>query len=128
MEAILHITEEIIDTFAEFSGDKNPIHVDEKFASRTPFKKRIAHGTIILAKISKLLTDKMGQGNILLSEEIKFLKPTYIGDILKIKVIEITPLENSVKKLDIVTLNQKGEKVLDCIATCRKVPVLNERK
>jgi len=90
MESIkIQITEELIETFSEFSGDKNPIHLDESFAKRTPFKKRIAHGTIILSRISQLLTDEMGEGNILIEEKIKFLKPAYIGDLITLNTERI---------------------------------------
>ena len=40
------ITDSVVRTFAEFSGDYNPIHLDEEFARNTRFAKRIAHGMI----------------------------------------------------------------------------------
>jgi len=38
------ITDTVVRAFAELSGDYNPIHLDEEFAAKTQFKKRIAHG------------------------------------------------------------------------------------
>ena len=49
------ITDEVVRSFAELSGDYNPIHLDEEFAAKTRFKKRIAHGMISGALISAVL-------------------------------------------------------------------------
>lgn len=74
------VKEEDIETFANLSLDRNPVHFDEEFASRTVFGRRIAHGGIGAALISGALTQLMGEGNIWLSVSIKFKKPIYIGD------------------------------------------------
>lgn len=121
------ITEELINEFAEFSGDKNPIHMDESFAKRTPFKKRIAHGTIILSKISQLLTQELGEGNILLEENVQFLKPVYIGDIIELSIENVKKGEKNTNTMTINAINQKGENVLTSTCTCRKI-ILKEPK
>jgi 3-hydroxybutyryl-CoA dehydratase len=74
------VKEEDIETFASLSLDRNPVHFDEEFASRTIFGKRIAHGGIGVALISGALTQLMGDGNIWLAVSIQFKKPIYIGD------------------------------------------------
>jgi len=74
------VKEEDIETFASLSLDRNPVHFDEEFASRTVFGRRIAHGGIGAALISGALTQLMGDGNIWLSVSIQFKKPIYIGD------------------------------------------------
>jgi 3-hydroxybutyryl-CoA dehydratase len=74
------VKEEDIETFAGLSLDRNPVHFDEEFASRTVFGRRIAHGGIGAALISGALTQLMGVGNIWLSVSIQFKKPIYIGD------------------------------------------------
>jgi 3-hydroxybutyryl-CoA dehydratase len=40
------VTDELIRQFAEISGDFNPIHLDEEFAKKTRFGRRIAHGML----------------------------------------------------------------------------------
>jgi 3-hydroxybutyryl-CoA dehydratase len=74
------VKEEDVETFANLSLDRNPVHFDEEFASRTVFGRRIAHGGIGAALISGALTQLMGEGNIWLSVSIQFKKPIYIGD------------------------------------------------
>lgn len=41
------ITEEQVVKFAELSGDKNPIHLDEQYASKSRYKKRLVHGLFL---------------------------------------------------------------------------------
>jgi 3-hydroxybutyryl-CoA dehydratase len=74
------VKEEDVEAFASLSLDRNPVHFDEEFASRTVFGRRIAHGGIGAALISGALTQLMGEGNIWLSVSIQFKKPIYIGD------------------------------------------------
>jgi 3-hydroxybutyryl-CoA dehydratase len=58
---IKHVTQEKIDLYAEASGDFNPIHVDESFAAQTPLRGTIAHGMLILAYVSEMMTLAFGQ-------------------------------------------------------------------
>jgi 3-hydroxybutyryl-CoA dehydratase len=58
---IKHVTQEKIDLYAEASGDFNPIHVDESFAAQTPLGGTIAHGMLILAYVSEMMTLAFGQ-------------------------------------------------------------------
>ena len=51
--------------FAEISGDRNPIHLSEHFAARTPFKGRIAHGLYTASLISAVIGTRLpGPGAI----------------------------------------------------------------
>src|SRR4051812_3892567 len=75
------VTDELIRQFAELSGDHNPIHLDEDFASRTRFGKRIAHGMLSGAFISAVLGYKFKERKIVfLSQSMRFTAPTFIGD------------------------------------------------
>ena len=49
-----------IEMYAEASGDFNPIHVDEEFAAQTRFGGTIAHGMMIAAAISEMMTAAFG--------------------------------------------------------------------
>jgi len=78
------VTEADLVRFAGVSGDFNPLHTDEEFAKTTPFGRRIAHGTLVLA-ISQGLRQAAGHfhGTLVALLEIRswrFLKPVFIGD------------------------------------------------
>lgn len=60
-QVVRHITQEKINLYAEASGDFNPIHVDESFAVKTPFKGTIAHGMLNLAYVSEMMSTVFGQ-------------------------------------------------------------------
>ena len=51
-----HITQDRVDAYAEASGDHNPIHLNEEYASTTQFGTRIAHGMLSLALVTEMLT------------------------------------------------------------------------
>ena len=74
------VTDKMVRQFAEMSGDYNPIHLDDEYASKTIFKKRIAHGMILGALVSRYLNETIGSGGIYLAQTLKFSKPVYIDD------------------------------------------------
>ncbi len=75
------VTHEDIVKFAEVSGDDNPVHLDQAFAEKTPFKGRIAHGMLSAGFISAVLGTKLpGQGAIYMGQTLKFKAPVKIGD------------------------------------------------
>lgn len=65
--------------FAELSGDRNPLHVDDDFAGRMRWQRRLAHGALSNAFISAALTE-LSAGWVYLSQETTFLKPVSPGD------------------------------------------------
>ena len=96
--------------FAELSGDKNPIHLDDNFAEKSVFKKRIVHGMLIASYISKILgNDFPGKGAIYLGQNLKFLAPVFIGDEIQI-IVELQKIREDKPILVFSTLCfKKGE-------------------
>lgn len=75
------ITEADIETFADLSGDDNPLHLDADFASKTKFKERIAHGMLTASLLSTVIGTKLpGPGCIYISQSLNFRAPVKIGD------------------------------------------------
>lgn len=75
------ISEADIKQFAGFSGDRNPVHLDEVYAEQSRFKKRIAHGMISSSFFSALFGTKLpGEGCVYVAQSLKFRKPVYIDD------------------------------------------------
>ena len=83
------VTDKMVRQFAEMSGDYNPIHLDEDYAATTIFKKRIAHGMILGAIVSRVLIETIGNGGIYRAQTLKFYNPVYIDEDITFK-IEIT--------------------------------------
>ena len=78
--------------FAEISGDRNPIHLSEHFAAKTPFKGRIAHGLYTASLISAVIGTRLpGPGAIYISHTLRFLAPVKIGDNVN-AIVEVTEL------------------------------------
>lgn len=108
------ISEELIKTFSEISGDMNPVHLNEEYAKTTLFKSRIAHGLLVASFISALIANELpGEGSIYLKQDLNFLKPVYIGDIIE-TAVTITELktEKKIIKLQTKCSNQNGDEVI----------------
>ncbi|PSN81709.1 enoyl-CoA hydratase [Candidatus Marsarchaeota G1 archaeon OSP_D] len=108
-------TEKDIKTFAELSGDTNPLHLDTEFAKRTRFGRPIVHGFLTASLISAVLGTKLpGPGSIYLEQKIRFLKPVYIGDSVTAEVV-ITEINHQKLLIKLATncYNQRNEKVVE---------------
>jgi len=101
-------------TFAEISGDRNPVHLDEAYAANTFFKQRIAHGALSGALISAVLGMLLpGPGSIYLSQSLNFKAPVYIDDEItaKVEVIAYRP-DKRIVTLKTEVFNQDDKLVL----------------
>ncbi|HVQ01211.1 MAG TPA: MaoC family dehydratase [Candidatus Thermoplasmatota archaeon] len=109
------VTEKDIEQFAALIGDYNPIHMDEKFAKKTRFKGRIAHGVLAVGLISSVLGNQLpGPGTIYLSQTVKFLRPVRPGDTIKARAT-ILEIESSKRMITLKTdcFNQREECILE---------------
>ena len=113
---IKHITQREINLYAEASGDFNPIHIDESFAAQTPLGGTIAHGMLILAYVSEMISEAFSkswlEGGKL---SVRFKAParpkdtiTTSGKIDSIEYKEGVPYVNC----SLECCNQKGETVI----------------
>src|SRR6476619_7465165 len=100
--------------FAAVTGDRNPIHLSEHFAAKTPFGTRIAHGLYTASLISAVLGTRLpGPGAVYISQTLNFRAPVKIGDtvVVTVTVAELMP-EKSRARLSCVCV-VGGEVVLD---------------
>ena len=75
------LTESMLEIFANLSGDYNPLHMNEQYASTTEFKKRVCHGMMLATFFSKLIGMHIpGKQALLLSQSLKFHSPSFIND------------------------------------------------
>lgn len=109
------ITLDSVLEYSKVSGDKNPIHLDKEYASKTLFGRRIVHGALLVGYISSVIAnDYPGKGSILLNQEIKYLKPTFLNDKVKVRVKLLK--EDKVKSLIYLSTNcyrASKEKVIE---------------
>ena len=104
------ITEKDIELFAEVSGDRNPLHMDEEFAKQTAFGQRIAHGALTASYISGILgNDLPGPGSIFVGLNMRFRRPVYIGSHVTVKV-EVTEMKERGNRVTLkVSCNVDGK-------------------
>ena len=89
------ITESMIREFAKLSGDYNPHHIDEEYAKKTKYEKRICHGMLLASLFSKLTAMYLpGQGSLYISQTLNFVSPAFIDDIVTASG-EITKISSS---------------------------------
>ena len=108
------VTEQDITAFARFTGDTNPLHLDDDYARTTRFGRRIAHGFLTAGLISAVLGTKLpGPGAIYLEQHLRFTKPVYPGDTIT-AVVEIVRYQKEKGLLTLKTecFNQNEELVL----------------
>lgn len=102
------ITREAVRRYAEASGDFNPVHLDDDFAANTQFGGVIAHGMLLLAHVSEMLTQAFGaawlEGGRL---KVRFRAPAYLGD----AVTTVGSVSGMVER--------DGKRYLDCRIGCR---------
>ena len=106
------VTAADIDLFAQVTGDTNPVHLDEAYASTTMFKGRIAHGMLLAGFISTVLGTKLpGPGAIYMKQELLFRAPVRIGDTV-VATATVTELFPEKKRAAFKTVCSVGETVV----------------
>lgn len=117
-----HMTQSVIDAWANVSGDRNPLHVDPEFAKSTHFGGTIAHGHITLSYLNEFMQSWAGpiwmSGGKLVN--IRFISPIRPGRTYRIggEVVDVTAEELTVK----LSVREQGDDH-DCIegsAICPK--------
>ncbi len=113
------VSEADILSFAEVTGDKNPVHLDPAFAAKTIFKQPIAHGMMTAGYISAVFGMELpGPGAIYVSQTLNFRGPVKVGDrvIAKVRVVELYPAKRRARFECICSVDGKpvleGEAVL----------------
>ncbi len=114
------ITETDIVIHAGQSGDFFPHHMDEEWCKTQPFKKRIAHGTLIFTIAIGLTADFVNEVSMTYGyERLRFTKPVFINDTIKVNVTIKDKKEHKKPEYGLVTelvecYNQHNELVMLC--------------
>ncbi len=110
-ELSVTITKEMVEEFGRLTGDLNPIHFNEEFASNTVFEKPIAHGMLVASLLSNIIGNELpGNGTIYLSQSLEFKAPVYLGDTITGRVTVL----NVGRDIELQTQcrNQEGKLVI----------------
>jgi acyl dehydratase len=116
----LTLTEHHVRTFAELSGDYNPLHFDEAFASKTKFGGLVVQGGLTTGLLHALVAmDMPGPGTVFLSQDWKFTAPVFIGDTITAtaEIVSVHP-SKPVTELKVLITRGDGTIVLDGVAWC----------
>jgi len=119
-ERSLTLTSKHVQTFAELTGDYNPLHFDESFASRTKFGRLVVQGGLTTGLLHALVAmDMPGPGTVFLSQNWKFTAPVYIDDTITAhaEVLSVHATK-PVTQLAIRVVRQSGDVVLEGEAWC----------
>jgi len=109
------ITASDVFSFAQISGDTNPLHLDKEYASKSLFKERVAHGMLTAGLISAIIgTELPGVGTIYLSQSLRFTAPVKFGDTIEAEV-EVTGKLEEKNRVTLKTMcrNQQGQTVIE---------------
>ena len=119
-ERSLTLTAEHVATFAQLTGDYNPLHFDEAFAAKTKFGRLVVQGGLTTGLLHALVAmDMPGPGTVFLSQNWKFTAPVYIDDTItaSAEVLSVHATK-PVTQLTIRVTRQTGEVVLEGEAWC----------
>ena len=109
------ISDQMIRSFADLTGDTNPVHLDDSYAAGTRFGRRIAHGMIAAGLISATLANDLpGPGTVYLSQTLQFKGPVYPGDTITatVEVKNVRP-DKPIITLSTICTNQDDKAVLE---------------
>lgn len=104
------ITEADIVNFAGFSGDWFSLHTDKEYAAKTSFKKRIAHGMLVLSVASGLTRFDPGVVVAFYGiDHLRFTRPTFIGDTVHVQ-LTVKAIDKKENGTGVVTVYQEVKK------------------
>jgi 3-hydroxybutyryl-CoA dehydratase len=102
-------TQEMLNAYADASGDHNPIHIDEEFARTTPMGGTIAHGMLVLSFISQMMTAAFAERWLASgSLDVRFRAPARPGDTVTTRAAPQEPKDGRLRYA-VECVSQTGE-------------------
>jgi 3-hydroxybutyryl-CoA dehydratase len=103
-----------VKSFAGISGDNNPVHMSDLYATNSKYGARIAHGLYLASFFSALFGTKLpGPGCVYVSQNLRFKLPVYIGDTVVAEII-VTSIDTVKRRIFFNTLcSVKGRTVIE---------------
>ncbi|MFZ3472247.1 MaoC family dehydratase [Streptomyces sp. 4.24] len=110
------VTRATLVRYAGASGDFNPIHWNEKFATEVGLPDVIAHGMFTMAEAIRVVTDWVGDPGAVVEYGVRFTKPVIVPNDERGALIEVTAkvaakLDDNRVRVDLTAMSA-GQKVL----------------
>lgn len=116
----LTLTAADVEAYARITGDRNPLHFDEAFASRTRFGRLVVQGGLTSGILNALVAEDLpGPGTVFMSQNLKFVAPVFVGDTI-VGEVEVTEMHarKPVTRIRATVRRQDGEVVLEGDCWC----------
>jgi len=112
-------TADDVEGFARISGDRNPLHFDPDFASRTRFGALVVQGGLTAGLFNAVVAMELpGPGSVFLHQEWDYPAPVYVGDTVtaEVEVVEARS-DKPITHLRCVARRDDGTEVLrgECV-------------
>ena len=111
----VNISENMLNEFGRSTEDYNPLHMNEKYASSTSFKKRVCSGMFLSSFFSTLVGMYLpGKHALHISQSLNFVNPCFIGETITVegKVIDKSTATKIIK-LETTITNESGKRIID---------------
>ena len=111
----VEISENMLNEFGRSTEDYNPLHMSEKYAASTSFKKRVCSGMFLSSFFSRLVGMYLpGKHALHISQSLNFVNPCFIGETITVegKVIDKSPATKIIK-LETTITNESGKRIID---------------
>jgi acyl dehydratase len=105
------LTADKVDRYAESSGDRNPIHLDEAAARAAGLPGRIVHGMLTMGMFSTVASEWAGGASNVQSVRCRFRAFVMVGDTVEISGI-VADVSAGVVTAEATIVNGRGEAVL----------------
>jgi len=110
-ECKFEVTNEIYTGFIKLFKDNNPLHTDSSFAKEKGFESLVMHGNILNGFVSYFVGECLPIKNVIIqTQQIKFIKPTYLNDVLIFNA-EIIEVFESVNMIEIKYTFKKQDRI-----------------
>lgn len=111
-------TDEDVQRFVAITGDTNPLHLDDAFAAKTRFGRRVVHGMLAASIFSTMVGMLLpGTGAVYRAQTLRFLLPVYVGDTVTAHfVVSSVDCVKHRLEIDAWIENEAGERVIE--GTC----------
>ena len=118
------ITQDQINTFAKVTEDNQWIHTNAELCKKkSPFKKPVAHGFLILSLASNFCYETFKLKNVSMGvnyglDKVRFMNPTIVGSLLRgrVQLVSSEEIQNGIKYKMKITFELKDKEKPACVA------------